>query len=79
MRLSSDRLSFSSGDNNNNYRAGASANGTWLCLTDYRLRYLKQSSEEVPLRKGQAIKISDTIICVDWGVQHHGNTPLQSE
>lgn len=33
-------------------RLGASANGTWLCLTDYRLRYLKQSSEELPLRKG---------------------------
>ena len=59
-------------------RLGGSANGTWLCLTDYRLRYLKQPSEEVPLRNGQAIKISDTILSVNWGVANSINNFKQS-
>ena len=69
--LSSDDLSdlSANGDNREHLRSeGCSANGTWLCLTDYRVRYLKQASEEIPLRKGQSIKISDTVLSVDWGV-----------
>jgi len=44
-----------------------SSNGTWLCLTDYSVRFLKQASELIPLRNGQSIKISDTILHVEWG------------
>ena len=46
-----------------------SSNGTWLCLTDYRLRSFKQESEMVRLRQGQEIKISDTILKVEWNNQ----------
>lgn len=43
-----------------------SANGTWLSLTDYRLRHLKQPSEPFALDQGQQLKVSDTILQVDW-------------
>eukprot|EP00347_Sterkiella_histriomuscorum_P015015 403358636 len=43
-----------------------SANGTWLCLTDYRLRSFKQESEMLPIRQGSEFKISDTIFKIDY-------------
>ena len=50
-----------------------SSNGTWLCLTDYRVRFLKQPSEQLPLRNRQAIKVSDTVLHVEWGKRSEMN------
>jgi len=44
----------------------ASANGTWVCLTDYRLRCFKQESAMIELEQGAEIKISETILKVEW-------------
>ncbi|CDW86677.1 UNKNOWN [Stylonychia lemnae] len=48
-----------------------SANGTWVCLTDYRLRQFKQESQMEPIRQGSEIKLSDTVFKIDWTDHQH--------
>ena len=43
-----------------------SANGTWISLSDYRLRRYRQESELRELEQGMEVKISDTILKVEW-------------
>ena len=43
-----------------------SANGTWLSLTDHRLQRYRQESELHELEQGAEVKVSDTILRVDW-------------
>lgn len=43
-----------------------SANGTWLSLTDHRLSRYRQESELRELEQGTEVKVSDTILRVDW-------------
>lgn len=40
-----EQYNSKSDNNEERRRKGASSNGTWLCLTDYRVRYLRQHSE----------------------------------
>jgi len=41
-----------------------SANGTWISLTDYRLKRERMESEPRAIEHGTEIKISDTILKV---------------
>lgn len=43
-----------------------SSNGTWLCLTDYRVRQFKAESPLEPLSNNSEIKVSDIILKVEW-------------
>lgn len=42
-----------------------SANGTWLSLTDYRIRKERTESEPIEIEQGSEIKISDVILKIE--------------
>ena len=42
-----------------------SANGTWLSLTDYRIRKERTESEPMEIQQNSEIKISDVILKIE--------------